>query len=237
MLKHLKDWVEDLKSRDVKHFSHIATNNMGVTLKKVENAYKLRKVIPRKRPYFPTFIRTNEENTLARNFYEIPECNILNFITNRLGIKSNIRFTKISFTLGRIHNDLSTKNWEDPNLNFEQTAKKNCQSEFFFQFYRTLILGFIEWDWSDSDKNVPRLVHKKVSEVMYPNGSGEVTIPQLADLILIPNSDWYKKQNFVEIGKTWKTAYEDTTSILNGLGMFIPNINKSPNTIGKYLHS
>ena len=98
------------------------------------------------------------------------------------------------------------------------------QSEFFYQYFRTLCLEYLEWDWSNPEENIPRKVWVKISETLYPMGSGEINIPQLADILLMPNSDWYIKENFTYAGKTWKSALIKVLKILNDLGFYIPNI-------------
>ena len=113
------------------------------------------------------------------------------------------------------------------------TLRKTYQSEFFFQFYRSLTLSFIEWDWSNTKENIPRITYTKVLKTLYPNGTGELSLPHLADFVLIPDSDWYITQDFVEIGEKWKNAYEELLFTLNGLGIFVPNITETTNLTGK----
>ena len=98
------------------------------------------------------------------------------------------------------------------------------QSEFFYQFFRSLILEFIHWDWLNSTDNIPRKVWSKVYSTLYPNGSKGLPLPQLGDIIMMPDSDWFVTENYVEHGEKWKTCYEDLVNTLSTFGFLIPNI-------------
>ena len=107
---------------------------------------------------------------------------------------------------------------------FRGHKKTVKQSEFFYQFYRSLILEFIHWEWQNSNSNIPRSVWQKVYNTLYPKGSGGLPLPQLGDLLMIPDSDWFITEDYVEYGQLWKSTYEDLVEILFGLGFLIPNI-------------
>ena len=109
------------------------------------------------------------------------------------------------------------------------------QSEYFSQFYRSLLLEFLDWDWSEPFTNIPRKVSNAVYESLRPKSCISVKLPQLGDLILNPDSDWFITEDFVEFGNILKGTYEELTQILNDLGMFVPNI-YSLNTGKTYIH-
>lgn len=120
-----------------------------------------------------------------------------------------------------------------PNLDVYKELKLR-QSEFFFQYFRSLSLEFLYWEWEDESENVPRKVFNKVQNTLYPNGTGSIKIPQLADIILIPDSDWFIKESFVEFGTIWKDSFENVRNILNDLGFYIPTIFRQQSEKGKF---
>lgn len=147
----------------------------------------------------------------------MPECNITNFITKKLGEADEESSKKIETNFEKLKEETLPSDL----LKKQKTRQK--QSEWFFQFFRSYFLEMLYWDWEDKTQNIPRKVYSKVKSILFPNGSGEVSIPQLADMIMIPNSDWFIKQNFVELGNDWKVAYLDTLETLNAFGFYIPN--------------
>ena len=106
-------------------------------------------------------------------------------------------------------------------------------SECFFQFYRTIILEFINWDWDQIEENIPRKALNKVYKILFPNGSGTLKPPHLADFILVPDSDWFIDENFVEFGLMWKNAHDDLVLTLNMLGILVPNFSDYTKSQGK----
>ena len=81
----MKNWKTSFVESGIKHFSNKTVVNDGIILKSLDAICETRRTIPRMKPFWPNIIRLDPEGKMSRNFYQMPECNFLNYITKRLG--------------------------------------------------------------------------------------------------------------------------------------------------------